>query len=294
LPSYEAQIELLQDLSFLGRQLAVYVVSSGGWSWALAWAQLGVAVIYCLPRNSGAAKELARVRSVKALDGRLEELELGTSLLPLLEKGAVVSGHLAWEHLAEGESLREQDVWAAILEQRKHVVLLTAPTWSLGAEFLKSKLAPCVVGLRHDNLGGLTKARITVGWAGPVGMTVPLYPGRQRNPKRPLGKFLEPSVRLLRWRSANMSESCWRPSAEGAVPYPWPWPAEPLWVEAPSVYFGGKTVERPMTAKELCQLVDLREDWGATLVDSIWDWERGSAPPLRMLVEFGLAARPWL
>jgi hypothetical protein len=53
-------------------------------------------------------------------------------------------------------------------------------------------------------------------------------------------------------------------------------------------------VERPMTAKELCQLVDLREDWGVGLVTAFWTWDGGTAPPLRMLVEFGLAARPWL
>jgi hypothetical protein len=60
------------------------------------------------------------------------------------------------------------------------------------------------------------------------------------------------------------------------------------------VYLGGKSIERPMTPKELCQLVDLREDWGETLVAAVWAWDGGTSPPLRMLVQFGLAARPWL
>jgi hypothetical protein len=60
------------------------------------------------------------------------------------------------------------------------------------------------------------------------------------------------------------------------------------------VYLGGKAVERPMMSKELCQLMDLREDWGEPLVASVWGWECGKSPPLRLLVEFGLAARPWL
>jgi hypothetical protein len=49
-----------------------------------------------------------------------------------------------------------------------------------------------------------------------------------------------------------------------------------------------------MTEKEWCQLVDLREDWGDMLIRAIWDWDGGMSPPLRMLVEFGLSARPWL
>jgi hypothetical protein len=101
-------------------------------------------------------------------------------------------------------------------------------------------------------------------------------------------------VRLMHWRSIGSDDRCWRPSAEGAAPYPWPWPLNPLWVKAPSVYFGGKAVERPMSSKELCQLIDLREDWGKPLVHAIWNWENQAAPPLRLLVEFGLAARPWL
>jgi hypothetical protein len=285
---------LLQDLKFLGRQLSVYVVSTGGWSWALAWAQLGVAVIYCLPRNDVASKELALLRRVEALDARLVEVRLGASLNPELDQGAVVRGHLVWERLEKRALDREQVLWAAIMAQRRHVWLLTAPTKSLGAGFIHHHCTPYVVDLRHGKLGGLTQARITVGWAGPKGVVGSLYPSLQKNPKRPLDKFLEPSVRLLRWRAVGTAEQCWRPSAEGASPYPWPWPDKPMWVEAPSVYFGGKAVERPMTAKEMCQLVDLREDWGATLVEAMWGWDSGAAPPLRLLVEFGLAARSWL
>jgi hypothetical protein len=72
--SIAAQIKLLQDLKFLGRQLSVYVESTGGWSWALAWAQLGVATIHCVPWTREAELALARLRIVKALDERIMEV----------------------------------------------------------------------------------------------------------------------------------------------------------------------------------------------------------------------------
>jgi hypothetical protein len=253
-----------------------------------------VATIHCLPRNREASAELVRLRRVKALDTRIVEVALEVGMDRFLSRGAVISVHLVWEHLAPETAKREQGELEEAIAKGRHVWLLTAPRLSLGAAFIKANTGPHVADLRHHNLGGLTKARVLAGWIGPEIVVGEIHPGRQRNPRRPLDKFLEPSVRLMHWRSIGSDDRCWRPSAEGAAPYPWPWPPKPLWVEAPSVYFGGKAVERPMSSKELCQLIDLQEDWGEPLVHAIWNWENQAAPPLRLLVEFRLAARPWL
>jgi hypothetical protein len=40
--------------------------------------------------------------------------------------------------------------------------------------------------------------------------------------------------------------------------------------------------------------MDLREDWGKSLVEPIWSWDKGKACPLRLLVDFPMKAAPWL
>jgi hypothetical protein len=288
------QIELLRDLKFLGQQLSVYVLSTGGWSWVLAWAQLGVATIFCLPRNEGASRELARLRTVEALDACIVELSWADGIRALQSQPAVVTGHLCWMNLEQSAAHEVQRNIAELVALRRHVWLLTTMSRGAGAVFLKKELGMRTAELRHRQLGGLTSARVMAGWTGPKSNAAEIQPGRQRNPTRPLGTFLEPSVRLLQWRAVGSSESCWRPNSSDAIPYPWPWPSTPLWVEAPSVFAVKGVVERPLMAKELCQLVDLREDWGIGWVDAVWGWDGGESPPLRLLVEFSLAALPWL
>jgi len=53
-------------------------------------------------------------------------------------------------------------------------------------------------------------------------------------------------------------------------------------------------VEHPLTTKELSQLADLREDWGAALIETVLKWDDGSSPPLRMIAEFVLSTWEWL
>lgn len=151
--------------------------------------------------------------------------------------------------------------------------------------------------LRHRRLGGLTSARVWVGWTGGcVGAAAMVAPGGCCSPPRPLDKFLEPAVWLSPWRKPGGLEPCWRPTALAAKPYPWPWENGPTWVEAPSVFIGarGGTIERPITVKEFCQLADLRADWGITLWDPMRRWNEGRTIPLRFLVEFAIATLPWI
>jgi hypothetical protein len=93
---------------------------------------------------------------------------------------------------------------------------------------------------------------------------------------RPLGRFLEPSVKLSQWRKAGASADCWAPCYDAAVPFPFPWGLKDPWVEAPTcllrgvIGVGGATtvtyVQRPMSIKERAQLMDVREDWAPMVV----------------------------
>ena len=100
----------------------------------------------------------------------------------------------------------------------------------------------------------------------------------------------------MKWRR-NASrgqglDACWRPSRPDAKPYPWPWKTSLLWEESSSVLLRapGKMVKRLLTVKERCQLMDLRADWGSTLLEAVWSWNDRSSVPLRLLVEFVMAA----
>jgi hypothetical protein len=73
------------------------------------------------------------------------------------------------------------------------------------------------------------------------------------------------------------------------------------WVEAPTCYSVGKLqecgvklIERPLTDKERCQLLDLRDDWGRAVLETVWAWDGGAPPPLRLLAEFALECLPHL
>jgi hypothetical protein len=63
--------------------------------------------------------------------------------------------------------------------------------------------------------------------------------------------------------------------------YPWPFELSPQWVEAKTMYLKDQAfVERPLTTKEMAQLLDLREDWGTKLVEEVWQWSSCGPPPL--------------
>jgi hypothetical protein len=156
--------------------------------------------------------------------------------------------------------------------------------------------------MRHRTLGGLSNARVRVGWSGPGrpthGMCLP------KHPIRPLDRFLEPSVKLDRWSRDLTRSGCWRPASPGAEPFPWPWEQSEPWVEAPTCLLGKRPlgectrepvmVQRPLTVKELGQILDVREDWGHDLVSRLMAWDNGETPPLRLLAETVMAVREWL
>ena len=109
-------------------------------------------------------------------------------------------------------------------------------------------------------------------------------------------------MKLTEWRlassrgriTARREGHCWCPVATDAKPYPWPWTGAPRWVEAETVYLKNTLIQQPLSDKELSQLMDLREDWGSQLIHLLLEWDQGASPPLRMSVEFILAAWTWL
>jgi hypothetical protein len=65
-------------------------------------------------------------------------------------------------------------------------------------------------------------------------------------------------------------------------------------VEAKSVFLRGAAIQRPLSNKELSQLMDLRKDWGSSLIHVLLEWEHGASPPLWISVKFILSAFSWL
>ena len=160
--------------------------------------------------------------------------------------------------------------------------------------------------LEHAKLGGLTKGRYSLNWwcAEKTQRTHLDLSGRQSAARDPV-RFLEPSVRLGEWipwkglprRGDGVlltpaGEQVWEPGA-GLVPVPL---ANWNWLLATSVYLRNALIARRITNKEKSQILDLREDWGATLADHLWQGHpqsRAGPLPIRVASEFLIAAFPW-
>ena len=268
----------------------VTIVSDDGWSWALGWGQLGKRKLFCESLTSVSDSNLDELR--EALSGTLELITDYSG--DTFDNRKVVCLHV-------GSNLSSVMHDCLSLLPRSVCVLGTAHLASLGN--VKDLLGPDLhyEELRHQRLGGLTCARISVFWRGGSTMdSSSVRPGKILNPSRPLATFLEPSVRLVEWRHAGKEKhdesiGCWCPHPPAGKPCPWPFGSAPLWVNATSVCLGkGAHVERPLTTKERSQLLDLREDWGDALVKPMWRWDEGATPPLRFIVEFVLSANQWL
>jgi hypothetical protein len=297
-------MSLLQDYHFLAHRLTVYVFSLDGWSWAIAWAQLGVGCINCVPLTDTAALQLDELIAEPAMAARLRRT-------PLPESNELGVGTVFSLHVTASQAAASAPEWGSLQRtltetQGAVVQLVTVGSSKAFQEKTWRDLGRSMIWqeMRHRTLGGLTSARVLLGWRGPHSESAKPEPGKRRNPMRPLGRFLEPSVKLNQWRKGGTNTDCWAPCRDGAVPFSLPWgPGEP-WVEAPTCLLrpergvGGVTavtfVQRPMTIKERAQLMDVREDWAKVVVPAMWHWDSGLAPPLRLLVESTMAMLEWL
>jgi hypothetical protein len=148
----------------------------------LAWAQLGVATIHCLPANREAARELELLQSGSAVGSRIVRVEWDAGRQQLQGCSVVLCGHLAWDKLSPESVADERSLLAVAIAERQHVCLLSAPRSSRGAEFIRANMGRQVAELRHRNLGGLASAHVLVGWWGPGEQAGVIYPSRQKNP----------------------------------------------------------------------------------------------------------------
>lgn len=267
------------------------MVSDDGWSWVLAWAQLGVKEVECIALTDRSREQLDQVASVVAETLRVTRREVAGAPTSIPGRKSLLCAHIG-----EGVCFGVLDWMAQYGAARRFLLSSSAKATKRVLAILPADT--CCEEVRHRRLGGLTMARTSIYWRGD-GCVDPraVRPGGRRNPIRPLGHFLEPSIKLFRWRRRGGAgaDECWRPFAATAKPFPWPFRVDPPWVEAPTVYLGGQAfVERPLIDKELSQLLDLREDWGLALAAEVWTWNGGATPPLHLLMEPVLAAYEWL
>jgi hypothetical protein len=293
------KVGLLEDYSFLASKLSVYVLSLDGWSWAVAWAQLGVRSVKCVALSAPAAVQLDELVGVPSMGARL--VKSSVPVFGSSKQGVAMCVHATGQQVKawprEWDALRKLlDVWR---EASVQLVTMSGAKdfqadtrkW-FGARRAWQKM-------RHRHLGGLTTAYVFLGWREPGLETELTEPGKRRNPIRPLDRFLEPSTKLSKWKRATAVASCWAPCRANASAFPVPWSADEPWVEAPTCLLakrdfqagddGPILIQRPLTLKERGQLMDVREDWGAALVPLMWAWDAGGAPPLRLLVESAMA-----
>lgn len=280
--------EYWADLSYIETEVQTIVASDGGWMWALAWIQMGVQQVQCIPMGEKGEQYLEALKThanfVKrirtTINGVVEQDKDKTTILCLHISS--LSQFERHQHLVR-ELAFHADVHACYVSVPPIRALQTRVREAFGETFRWTTM-------KHTALGGLTSARMTIGWRGLPSGWRPLC---KQYPLRPLPRFLEPAVRLAEWRTtAQGMDDCWYPHSVDAKPYPWPFINAPDWVETTTVYFN-YMIQRKLTAKERCQLIDIRHDWVGAL-DMIWGWDSGSVPPLRLFVEFIMATTPWM
>ena len=265
-----------EDLTFLEESLTVLIVSVDGWMWALSWLQIGILTVFCLPVGEKAEKQLLGLQKHPDFGKRIRTLING-DVEKRKDKITINCIHLSAFDLFSRQALEK-------FMNMEGIHFISTPPVSILQEQVRQHLGPSYHWhtFRHTSLGGLTSARVGIGWSGlPKEISTESF----KYPRRPLDRFLEPAVRLCAWRtSIDGRTDCWYPSRGDAKPYPWPFEGSPQWVDTFSVYFG-KNIQRPFTTKERCQLIDLRHDW-EPLLEEIWSWDSGRVVPMRFYIEF--------
>ena len=218
-------MELLHDLHFLRSAFSIYVLSDDGWSWALAWAQLGVDFICCVPFNGLALDQLKCLQNHSAL-GKLIHLVAPSVPLPVppsrsttRREGGPLSRTLVCGHFGAEPAEGEED-WTMLDLLRQTagdggrdpscVALVSiAPNRRHLQARVRDALGPAMKWreIRHRNLGGLSSARLLVGWGGASSTCSLVEPGQRRAPTRPLDRFLERAVILAEWRKVDSSQA---------------------------------------------------------------------------------------
>lgn len=258
--------------------LCVVIASFDGWSWLIAWLQVGVLEVFCLPLGPLATLQLEQLRDHPSIGRKIREYADDRTTNKLV----IFCLHITTVTSLNDVLYSRPQFFDSI--SKRHVTLISLPPVKQLLDIARIKLSTVFHWhhFRHTTLGGLTTARLTIGWTR-LNME-PLLDG-SKIPRRPLNRFLEPAARNVRWRKSSPGrDDSWYPSSPTSTPYPWPWRTAPIWVDTYSV-FSGENIQRHFTDKEKCQLLDLKFEWKGIL-PQVLEWTSGSTPPLRMMVEF--------
>jgi hypothetical protein len=185
----------------------VLVISDDGWSWALAWRQLGVLIFSCYPLF-----ELARK----------QHLELSRHVPGLIKaqgldsQTRIISGHIGsftdhWkEFLTNLEHPLSQCIILSVIRQISISVTTELTRICQGGIHFQE--------LRHSRLGGLTSARLVLIWGG-FGDYASFKPGRRKMIRANIMAGLDPIARLAkRATSVTIKQSfIWKPHTEGKL-----------------------------------------------------------------------------
>jgi hypothetical protein len=110
-----------------------------------------------------------------------------------------------------------------------------------------------------------------------------------------INNFLEPMAKFAghKVNKEQLDEFVWRPYTEN-IPFRWPIPPFPLWVESKSIFRGGTMEIHEFTRAELGQLFDLRPEWAENISQYFCTWNDVSPPPIRLLAEVGITGALWI
>ena len=196
-------VELLHDFSFFRTCLHIFVISDDGWSWLLAWAQLGVETIRCVPFSGLALEQLQGLQAHGSLSKLIQVVAPGYLNLPDFSPDQPQGLPLVCAHFAALP--RGEESWPALkclqraLQQNQGACALVSVPANLRLVHARVNIALGTGSsqwqeIRHRNLGSLTAARLLVGWYGTQGTPQLVEPGQRRAPKWPLDRFLEQAV----------------------------------------------------------------------------------------------------
>jgi hypothetical protein len=283
----EIVVEFEKNLFIVDNSLIVYVLSNGDWVWALAWHQMGISQVRCIALTENAKAELIALREHSIWKRCLQPWD---EMSPIPEEPRVVSCHLTDHDPVVGPGMLERCI--ELTGTRDTLMMASICFGRNWTKNVKSKLGKDWTWqtVRHQSIGGLTSAYRDMGVASSGARPWEARINAGAHPKRPAGRFLEPSIKLEKQSVVvDRSVPCWRPIVNDE-PCPWPWGNSELIVEAPTCYTGrgirDGLVRRKVTAREKMQLLDLNEDWGDKLASSVWNWNKGGPTPLRIVAEF--------
>lgn len=233
-----ALVELWNGMQILNSRVSVTVASADGWNWALAWLQIGFTEMICVPIGEKATEQLFSLQQHPTIGPKLvlcrDEMKDNTTI-------KILCFHISSSQVLD--DIRTGYLLELLQSNKERILFVSVPTTKTLPQTVRAALpfVPRWHQLRHTSLGGLTTARMYIGWT-----PLPTEPALEecKYPERPLGRFLEPAARAVRWRDSKSSQvDCWYPFSDNPHPYPWPWATGPTWVDVFSVYFG-KHIQR--------------------------------------------------